>query len=591
MSLNQLLQMQFFIPFYQRNYTWEDEHALALLNDFCDAVQRASNNPQNRQAHYLANFVLMNRKDNNNHKDIIDGQQRLTTILILLKAIALEFKNKTGNSNAISHINSLLWPYGNNRKFILMSPANTNSNLPFLDKMLSGAQATPNNRAQENMWERFNFLRSHLNGKSDIFLNDLYKTILDSDLTDHYVNDIIEANRIFLTLNARGKPLTNFDKIKALLIYYAEKIGKQVLANDIHKAFAKISDHYESIDQVVKESNITLRSDGRLDEDILLGWHYCTIEQAFRLISASDVYTKLEANLTAAPNHIYIEDSVRKYIESAEHFFENLKLILDQVKNDPDYYESIAMCRFTGLVWPLIIVCNYRGFLNSEYKLENGKQIKILNLIKIIDKIHRRTRTQGQEIISLTYDVYNDSNYTIPMLGEALTKYHQNKWSTQGYTLGAKAAAKDDDYLNYLLFSCLIDKLNKNSTHKLENLKKENYRATMLLKSYLGVAIKKDHGYGSNPHFIQGTEETGNYVLMPSKCFFNIEDHESSHGKLSPVDLVNFLRTHKYTKLPQDTVDQINVISNTNTNSSINKKYIDDRTLIISQKLDDEWEI
>ncbi len=587
MSLNQLLQMQFFIPFYQRNYTWEDEHALALLNDFCDAVQRASNNPQNRQAHYLANFVLMNRKDNNNHKDIIDGQQRLTTILILLKAIALEFKNKTENSNAISHINSLLWPYGNNRKFILMSPANTNSNLPFLDKMLSGAQATPNNRAQENMWERFNFLRSHLNGKSDIFLNDLYKTILDSDLTDHYVNDIIEANRIFLTLNARGKPLTNFDKIKALLIYYAEKIGKQVLANDIHKAFAKISDHYESIDQVVKESNITLRSDGRLDEDILLGWHYCTIEQASRLISASDVYTKLEADLTGAPNQTYIENSIRKYIESAEHFFENLKLILDQVKSNPDYYESIAMCRFTGLVWPLIIVCNYRGFLNSEYKLENGKQIKILNLIKIIDKIHRRTRTQGQEIISLTYDVYNDPNYTIPMIGNALTKYHQNKWSTQGYTLGIKATAKDDEYLDYLLFSCLTSKTNRNSISNLVDLRKGNFRATKILKNYVGIAVRKDHGYSSNSNFIQGIEDIGNHVLMPSKYLSKIHTHESLNGPLSPVDLVKLINPNKCT-LPNDTATEFSKIF---TNSSINKGYIEDRTSKISQALDDEWEI
>lgn len=589
MNLTQLLQMQFYIPFYQRNYTWEDEHALALLNDFCDAVQRVSNNRQNRQAHYLANFVLMNREDNNNHKDIIDGQQRLTTILILLKAIALEFKNKTGNSNAINHIESLLWPYSNNQKFILMPPENTNSNLPFLDEMLKESQqAKAINVAQKNMQRRFNFLRSHLNKKSDVFLNDLYKAILDSDLTSHYVNDIVEANRIFLTLNARGKPLTNFDKIKSLLIYYAEKIKAKFLANDVHEAFSKISDYYESIDQVVKKSNIALRSDGHLDEDILLGWHYCTIEQASRLISASDVYTKLEADLKEAPNPTYIEDSIRRYIKSAGHFFENLRLILNQVKIDPDYYESIVMCRFTGLVWPLIITCNYRGFLNSPCTVSNGKQISLLILIKIIDKIHRRTKTQGQDIISLTYDVYNDPNCTISTIVDALKKYHHDKWSVHGHSLGIKATTKDDDYLDYLLFSCLINKSLRNSVSNLKNFRQEKYRATKILKSYIG-ATPQTHGY-ADPHFMQeGIREIANHILVPSKCFFKIDAYESLNGLLSPDNLVKFLNATGY-NFPQDTDNQIRKIS-AGSNSSINKTYIDKRTLKISQDLDQEWEI
>ncbi len=589
MNLKQLLQMQFCIPFYQRNYTWEDEHALALLNDFCDTVQRASNNRQNRQAHYLANFVLMNREDNSNHKDIIDGQQRLTTILILLKAIALEFKNKTENSNAINHIESLLWPYSNNQKFILMPPENTNSNLPFLDEILKGSQqAKAINVAQENMQRRFNFLRSHLTKKSDVFLNDLYKAILDSDLTSHYVNDIIEANRIFLTLNARGKPLTNFDKIKALLIYNSEKIGKHVLANDVHEAFAKISYYYESIDYAIKSSRITLRSDGRLDEDILLGWHYCTIEKSFRLISASDVYTKLEADFTEAPNETYIEDSIRKYIESAEHFFENLQLILNRVKSDPDYHESIVMCRFTGLVWPLIIACNHRGFLNSPCTVSNGKQISLLILIKIIDKIHRRTKTQGQDIISLTYDVYNNSNCTISTIIDVLKKYHHDKWSVHGHSLGMKATTKDDDYLDYLLFSCLINKSLRNSVSDLENLRKEKYRATKILKSYIG-ATPQTHGY-NNPHFMQeGIREIANHILVPSKCFFEINDHESLNGLLSPDNLVKFLSATKY-NFQKDTKDQISIIS-IGSNSSIDKSYIDKRTLKISRFLDQDWEI
>lgn len=584
MSLNQLLQMQFFIPFYQRSYTWEDEHALALLNDFSDAVHRASSSP--RQPHYLANFVLMNQK-NNNHKDIIDGQQRLTTILMLLKAIALEFKNKTANLNTINHIEVLLWPYSNNQKFILMSHESTNSNLPFLDEMLKGSQQVKAiNATQENMQKRFNFLRSHLNKKDDVFLNDLYKAILDSDLTSHYVNDIIEANRIFLTLNARGKPLTNFDKIKALLIYHSEKISKHALANDVHEAFAKISSYYESIDRVIKNSRITLRSDGRLDEDILLGWHYCTIEKSSRLISASDVYTKLEADLTGAPNQTYIEDSIRRYVESAEHFFENLRLILNQVKNDPDYYESIAMCRFTGLVWPLIIVCNYRGFLNSLCTVSNGKQIKLLLLIKIIDKIHRWTRTQGQDIISLTYDIYNDVNCTISTVVKALEKYHHDKWSVHGHSLEIKATTKDDDYLDYLLFSCLIEKNLRNSISTLNNLRKEKYQATKILKSYIGATIQI-HGYAGPQYMEEGIREIGNYVLVPSKCLSEIDDYESQNGLLSPANLVKFLSNNKY-NLPQDTEDQIRKISK---NSSINKGYIDNRTSKIRQALDQEWEI
>lgn len=76
------------IPVYQRNYAWEEDEITALIKDVYDS---ACKNP--KAPYYIGTLVTYKRGDS--EYEVIDGQQRLTTIYIILKALGVkQFRNK-----------------------------------------------------------------------------------------------------------------------------------------------------------------------------------------------------------------------------------------------------------------------------------------------------------------------------------------------------------------------------------------------------------------------------------------------------------------------------------------------------------------
>lgn len=75
------------VPSYQREYVWKDKQVVQLLEDISE--QSAS-----EQSEYFIGMILVSPKRNNkNHFDIIDGQQRLTTLFLLLCSLRSRFKD------------------------------------------------------------------------------------------------------------------------------------------------------------------------------------------------------------------------------------------------------------------------------------------------------------------------------------------------------------------------------------------------------------------------------------------------------------------------------------------------------------------
>ncbi|WRA39795.1 DUF262 domain-containing protein [Helicobacter pylori] len=84
----------FSIPVYQRNYTWEEENCEKLLQDIVSISQ-------NKKTHFMGSitYILHLIDDEKSLKQlqefvIIDGQQRVTTIMLLLKAIETKIQNE-----------------------------------------------------------------------------------------------------------------------------------------------------------------------------------------------------------------------------------------------------------------------------------------------------------------------------------------------------------------------------------------------------------------------------------------------------------------------------------------------------------------
>lgn len=88
----------FNVPLYQREYSWNLEQVSDLFYDILDADE---------EGHFLGSLLLY-QSDTNKKMEIVDGQQRMTTLFLLLFSVLKHLEN-SDRTKAIERINSLLF--------------------------------------------------------------------------------------------------------------------------------------------------------------------------------------------------------------------------------------------------------------------------------------------------------------------------------------------------------------------------------------------------------------------------------------------------------------------------------------------------
>lgn len=113
-TIGELLEYKFFIPSYQRGYRWTERQVEDLLNDVWDFITKAGK--KDNEWYCLQPVVV---KITNNHFEVLDGQQRLTTIFLILKhlerfieserkSFEIEYETRnTENSNSKQFLQSI----------------------------------------------------------------------------------------------------------------------------------------------------------------------------------------------------------------------------------------------------------------------------------------------------------------------------------------------------------------------------------------------------------------------------------------------------------------------------------------------------
>lgn len=86
-TIGELKNYSFVIPDYQRGYRWTSNEIKALLNDLMEAID-------NKCSHYCVQPLIVKKSDSNKY-EVVDGQQRLTTIFIFMKIACQEIKSAT----------------------------------------------------------------------------------------------------------------------------------------------------------------------------------------------------------------------------------------------------------------------------------------------------------------------------------------------------------------------------------------------------------------------------------------------------------------------------------------------------------------
>ncbi|MCL2603382.1 MAG: DUF262 domain-containing protein [Defluviitaleaceae bacterium] len=101
--INELSQFSFYVPAYQRGYRWTSQEVADLLNDIRDFKPRQIL-PTDDKTWYCLQPIVIKHKENNVY-EVIDGQQRLTTIYLILHYLNQDYKEDSPLRDKLFEIN------------------------------------------------------------------------------------------------------------------------------------------------------------------------------------------------------------------------------------------------------------------------------------------------------------------------------------------------------------------------------------------------------------------------------------------------------------------------------------------------------
>ncbi|PDW46453.1 DUF262 domain-containing protein [Helicobacter pylori] len=229
--LKNTLKEEFYyqIPIYQRPYQWTEENCEKLLDDLFEDYE------EDRESDYFCGslVLILISEDSKKAKtyDIVDGQQRLSTFILLAKVLADLYNNEVLNNKTSKDFleKSLGDTDGEKRKRLTFNTIGLNAKDDFQDALdffddldaSKGKNSKSNDpsKGKNNYLKNAICLKNYLKEKEieniNAFIKWLYLKVTFIKTT---CPNISMALRIFSVLNARGLPLHAIDIFKAELL-------------------------------------------------------------------------------------------------------------------------------------------------------------------------------------------------------------------------------------------------------------------------------------------------------------------------------------------------------------------------------------
>lgn len=241
----------FNIPSYQRPYVWGKDNITDLLDDIVYAFK------YNTQDKYFLGSLVLQEK-NKYEYDILDGQQRLTTLCIFMAVL----RDLAKDDSLKEALQSLLFVKGNKFKGIkdkarltfeirseveeffqecIIKENGTNN----IDEFMKANNILLNDISIKNMYKAISTIREFIeNNEYDIEFEqeDFFNFIYENLIFAYVCSDTREqAFRLFTILNNRGIPLTTADILKSLNL---DKISDEAQRNEYAKKWEELEQKY-----------------------------------------------------------------------------------------------------------------------------------------------------------------------------------------------------------------------------------------------------------------------------------------------------------------------------------------------------------
>jgi len=327
------------IPAYQRAFSWESKQCSQFLDDLIE---------QKGKRYYLGQFLFEKEGDT---LFIIDGQQRLTTTILFLSAIA---KIKATKGKDIQTI----------RETYLTEVFKTIEDDQVVFKKITQKHLISiiddtETISQKRIIKAFTFFENELCKFDDDTIDLIQETLEEAVISTFFISNKVEATQVFEYQNNRGKELSKFEVIKAYLMHqiYIQSCDNKQANNDIADIQLNISQTYRYIEAV----------EGYFSENELLD-NYCNL------------FFNIEGNIESIKEKLNKRDNKTLWIKE---FFENFVELTHSAKSIINNKSQIEITNlfFVGneANWKLVL-------LTLFHKGENrgDKYNRILKLLEIL---------------------------------------------------------------------------------------------------------------------------------------------------------------------------------------------------------------
>lgn len=239
------------VPDYQREYVWGEREVRQLLDDINEQVGAGS------QSEYFIGTVLVSPGSRRGEFDVIDGQQRLTTLFLLLSALKQKFRGEPQHQT----INALLSTsytdaQGDTRTSLKLDPRYENASEVVQAIIAADATAEDTrNHLDAKGIQRFGSLENLLAAYGTIhtYLDENYQDAASRKRYWGYLatnvvfiqisTEVSSALKIFETINERGVGLNPMDLLKNLLFTRVQK-----------DEFSKLKDEWKKITKPLEKA-------------------------------------------------------------------------------------------------------------------------------------------------------------------------------------------------------------------------------------------------------------------------------------------------------------------------------------------------
>ena len=353
------------VPSYQRDYAWRERNIKELFADVEEALEVGG--------HYLGTFIL-SRKADGEPVYVVDGQQRLTTLTMLLSAFIDVVENDDVRMLMRStYIQNPLTGF----KFQVLG-----ENKLFFESMLAKENPKALSAGQTRLASAYEHIRLRVH---DLVSEGGQSLVLKwlTAITKMEVLEFIEPNegraiRMFQTVNDRGVPLAKMDIVKSLLVYYSNRYLGGELDDSIAVKFGEAFKAFNNVKELGSQPGYQIRHIDRdaFREDDVLRYHYLAFDGAEFGVEAGSDYnataesvleTFLKPTLQSLRNQPeMLRSFIQAYSNDLTSFFHGLEVLVSETRTDRQSYMLLVVQDLSATLYPLLIRLQLKEWLKKS---------------------------------------------------------------------------------------------------------------------------------------------------------------------------------------------------------------------------------